>query len=121
QRLSLYKKLASCDSDEALLALQEELIDRYGRLPEPARALVETHRLRLMAEKLGIRKIDAAAESITLTFVPNPPLDPARLVALLQRDRTRRMLGPQRLRIEAKTNNLEARVQALRQILRELA
>ncbi|MCX7901580.1 MAG: transcription-repair coupling factor [Burkholderiaceae bacterium] len=121
QRLSLYKKLASCDSDEALLALQEELIDRYGRLPEPARALVETHRLRLLAEKLGIRKIDASAESITLTFVPNPPLDPARLVALLQRNRTRRMLGPQRLRIEVKTSNLEARVQALRQILRELA
>jgi transcription-repair coupling factor (superfamily II helicase) len=120
QRLSLYKKLASCNDEDGLSALQEELIDRYGRLPEPARALIETHRLRLAAERLGIKKIDASSEAIVLAFVPDPPIDRAKLIALLQRDRSMRLAGPDRLRIDAKTADLDARLQRLRAVLRAL-
>ncbi|MGE5337530.1 MAG: transcription-repair coupling factor [Gemmatimonadota bacterium] len=121
QRLSLYKKLASCDGEDSLIQLQEELIDRYGKLPDAARALIETHRLRLAAEQIGAKKIDAAADSILITFVPNPPLDPAKLIALIQRDRTMRLAGPERLRIDAKTPNLDARLQLLRTVFRSVA
>jgi transcription-repair coupling factor (superfamily II helicase) len=121
QRLSLYKKLASCDDDDALLAMQEELIDRYGRLPEAARALIETHRLRLSAERLGVRKIDASGELIVLTFLPDAPIDPARLIALLQRHKTMRMSGPEKLRIEATTPDLDSRLARLREVMRALA
>jgi transcription-repair coupling factor (superfamily II helicase) len=120
QRLSLYKKLASCNDEDGLSALQEELIDRYGRLPEPARALIETHRLRLAAERVGIKKIDASSEAIVLAFVPDPPIDRAKLIALLQRDRSMRLAGPDRLRIDAKTADLDARLQRLRAVLRAL-
>jgi transcription-repair coupling factor (superfamily II helicase) len=120
QRLSLYKKLATCDDDDALLSMQEELIDRYGRLPDPARALIETHRLRLSAEKLGVRKIDATSEVLVITFAPDAPVDPARLIALLQRQKNMRLSGPERLRIEVKTPDLEARLQQLRALFRAL-
>jgi transcription-repair coupling factor (superfamily II helicase) len=120
QRLSLYKKLASCDNDDALLALQEELIDRYGKLPEPAKALIETHRLRLTAERLGVKKIDASNEAIVLVFVPQPPIDPAKLIVLIQREKTMRLLGPEKLRIDAKTANLDARLQHLRSVFKAL-
>jgi len=120
QRLSQYKKLASCDTEDALIALQEELIDRYGKLPEPGRALIETHRLRLAAEKIGVRKIDASADAILITFGPNPPLDPAKLIALIQRDRTMRLAGPEKLRIDAKTPHLEARLRLLRTVFNAL-
>jgi transcription-repair coupling factor (superfamily II helicase) len=121
QRLSIYKKLAGCDSDDALLSLQEEVIDRYGRLPEPARALVETHRLRLAAAKLGVRKIDASAELILLSFVPEAPIDPARLIALIQRGSNMRLAGPEKLRIAVKTAGLDSRLQQLRDVFRALA
>jgi len=121
QRLSLYKKLASCSDEDGLLALQEELIDRYGRLPEPARALIETHRLRLAAERLGVKKIDASSEAIVLAFVPNPPIDPARLIALIQRERSMRLAGQDRLRIDVKTPNLDERLQQLRTVFKALA
>jgi transcription-repair coupling factor (superfamily II helicase) len=120
-RLSLYKRLASCDSEDALLALQEEIVDRYGRLPEPGRALIETHRLRLPAEQLGVRKIDASGDAMTVSFVSNAPIDPKRLIALLQKERTMRLAGPERLRIEQKTPTLEARVQVLRNVFKALA
>ncbi|MCX8114645.1 MAG: transcription-repair coupling factor [Burkholderiaceae bacterium] len=121
QRLSLYKKLASCNDEDGLLALQEELVDRYGKLPEPARALIETHRLRLAAEKIGVKKIDASGEAIVLTFVPNPPIDPARLIALIQREKTMRLAGQDKLRIDVRTPNLDARLQQLRAVFKALS
>jgi transcription-repair coupling factor (superfamily II helicase) len=121
QRLSLYKKLASCDGEDALLSLQEELIDRYGKLPEAARALIETHRLRLAAEKIGVKKIDAAAELIVLSFVPEAPIDPARLIGMIQREKNMRLAGPEKLRIEVKTAGLDNRLQRLRAVFKALA
>ncbi len=121
QRLSMYKKLASCDDEDALIGLQEEVVDRYGRLPEPARALVETHRLRLVAERLGVKKIDASGDALVIQFIPNPPFDTARLIALMQRSKTMRLAGPERLRIDEKTPNLDDRVRRLREIFKALA
>jgi transcription-repair coupling factor (superfamily II helicase) len=120
-RLSLYKRLASCDTEDALLGLQEEIVDRYGRLPEPGRALLETHRLRLAAGPLGVKKIDASSEAMAISFVPNAPIDPKRLIALLQKERGLRLAGPERLRIEQKTATLDARVQVLRNVFKALA
>jgi len=120
QRLSMYKKLASCDDEDDLIRLQEELVDRYGKLPEAGRALIETHRLRLLAEPLGVKKIDASGDAIAIAFVPEPSFDTAKLVALLQKSRTMRLAGPARLRIDEKTPTLEARLGRLRELFRAL-
>jgi transcription-repair coupling factor (superfamily II helicase) len=120
QRLSMYKKLASCDEEDDLIRLQEELVDRYGKLPEAGKALIETHRLRLLAEPLGVKKIDASGEAIVIHFVPEPPFDTARLIALLQKSRTMRLAGPTKLRIDEQTASLEARLARLREVFRAL-
>ena len=39
ERLVLYKRLAHAETTEELDALHEELIDRFGLLPEPAKVL----------------------------------------------------------------------------------
>ncbi|MGH8633643.1 MAG: transcription-repair coupling factor, partial [Burkholderiales bacterium] len=72
ERLVLYKRLASCETLEALDALREELIDRFGVPPEPARALIECHRLRVLGQPLGIARIDASETAIQLQFVAHP-------------------------------------------------
>jgi transcription-repair coupling factor (superfamily II helicase) len=116
QRLSMYKKLASCDDEDGLIALQEELVDRYGKLPQPGRALIDTHRLRLAAERLGVRKIDASGDAIVVQFVANPPFDTSRLITLMQRSRTLRLAGPDRLRIDEQLPTVEARLSRLREV-----
>ena len=98
ERLVLYKRLASVRDAEELTQLQEELIDRFGQLPDPARALLDTHRLRLAAKPLGIMKVDANADSILLQFVPQPPIDPGRIIQLIQTRRDIRLAGENRLR-----------------------
>ncbi|MCX8565304.1 MAG: transcription-repair coupling factor [Glomeribacter sp. 1016415] len=120
QRLSLYKRLASCATDDQIDAIHEELIDRFGALPTPAQALIETHRLRLVAKALGIVKIDVSESAITLLFGPNPSVNPAAIIALVQKHRHIKLVGPDKLRIETQAQDLAARLATLRTTLRML-
>jgi transcription-repair coupling factor (superfamily II helicase) len=120
ERLVLYKRLANCDSAEELEALQEELVDRFGRPPEPALALLACHRLRLVAKPLGVAKIDAGPERSTLQFVKHPPFDAGALILLVQRDGRIRFAGPDRIRIERAAPTLADRVALVRDFLGRL-
>ncbi len=120
ERLVLYKRLANCDSAEELEAMQEELVDRFGRPPEPAQALLACHRLRLVAKPLGVAKIDAGPERSTLQFVKHPPFDAGALILLVQRDGRIRFAGPDRVRIERAAPTLADRVALVREFLGRL-
>jgi transcription-repair coupling factor (superfamily II helicase) len=121
ERLTLYKRLANCSTLDALDGMQEELVDRFGKLPEPARALIETHRLRILSAPLGVARIDAAAEAVVMTFVPNPPLPPEKIIRFIQSRRDVKLSGQDRLRFTLKTPDLAQRVQRLREILKALS
>jgi transcription-repair coupling factor (superfamily II helicase) len=121
ERLVLYKRLANCETQEALGLLREELVDRFGLLPDPARALVECHLLRILGKPLGLARIDASESAIQLQFVPKPPIDPAKVLALVQKKRNYRLAGQDRLRVEQKMPEVRDRVAAAREILAQLA
>ncbi len=120
ERLSIYKRLANCKTQDAVNDLQEELIDRFGKLPDAAQALVETHRLRVAAVPVGIIKIDAHAESATLQFEPNPPIDAMRIIELIQKNRHIKLNGQDKLRITASMPDLAARVTQIKNTIRAL-
>jgi transcription-repair coupling factor (superfamily II helicase) len=121
ERLVLYKRLANCDNADELEAMHEELVDRFGKPPEAAQALLACHRLRLVARPLGVVKIDAAPERTTLQFAPRPPFDPGKLILLVQRDGRIRFAGPDRVRIERGAPALAERVALVRDFLARLA
>jgi transcription-repair coupling factor (superfamily II helicase) len=83
-RLILYKRIANAADEEALKELQVEMIDRFGLLPEPARNLVRITLLKLHAEKLGIRKIDAGPQGGRIEFAADTCVDPLTLIKLIQ-------------------------------------
>ena len=112
ERLTLYKRLANCESAEALDRLFEELIDRFGLLPEAAQALLECHRLRIRAAAAGVARVDATHEQVLMHFAKDTPIDAGRLVDLVQRRKNWRMSGPERLRIEAKLPSWQERAKA---------
>ncbi len=120
ERLVLYKRLANCESVGELEAMQEELVDRFGRPPEPAQALLACHRLRLAAKPLGVTKIDAGPERSTLHFTKHPPFDAGTLILLVQRDGRIRFAGPDRVRIERAAPTLPERVALIREFLGQL-
>jgi transcription-repair coupling factor (superfamily II helicase) len=121
ERLVLYKRLANCDTEEALEAMQEELVDRFGLPPEPAMTLVESHRLRILARPLGVVRIDAPRDHVQLQFGPQPAIDPARVLELVQKRRDWKLAGPTKLRVAASSATPKERAQAVRRVLAELA
>ncbi|QDZ27568.1 transcription-repair coupling factor [Noviherbaspirillum sp. UKPF54] len=120
ERLSLYKRFANCATPEAIDGLQEELIDRFGKMPDAAKALIETHRLRIAAMPVGIVKIDAHAELAVLHFQPNPPIDAMRIIELIQKNRHIKLHGQDKLRITANMPDLAARVSQVKATIRSL-
>ncbi|MBC8024266.1 MAG: transcription-repair coupling factor, partial [Burkholderiales bacterium] len=121
ERLVLYKRLANCSTDAELERLTEELVDRFGPLPDPARVLLECHRLRIQGAPLGVQKIDASASGIVVQFIPQPPVDPKRVLSLVQSNRIYRLPGPDRVKIEMKHEDLRLRANEVRQFLKKLA
>ncbi len=121
ERLVIYKRLANCNDDDALDTMQEELIDRFGLLPESGEALIACHRLRIAAKPLGIVKIDASDAAIQLQFNPRADIDPMKLIGLLQRDKRCRMNGPEKLRVTVQLGNVNHRVELVKTLIKEFA
>ncbi|WP_271411815.1 transcription-repair coupling factor [Pseudomonas sp. Q1-7] len=83
-RLILYKRIASAADEDGLKELQVEMIDRFGLLPEPTKHLVRLTLLKLQAEKLGIRKVDAGPQGGRIEFAADTCVDPLVLIKLIQ-------------------------------------
>ena len=121
ERLSIYKRLANGNSQEKIDDMQEELIDRFGKLPDAVKALIDTHRLRVLAKTVGIIKIDAHSEAALLQFEPTPPIDPIRIIDLIQKNRNIKLSGQDKLRITVSMPDLAARVAQVKTTIRALA
>jgi transcription-repair coupling factor (superfamily II helicase) len=119
-RLSFYKKLATAKTNDHIDRLLEEIVDRFGKLPPQAQTLIDVHRLRVLSEPYGVTKVDAAPALITLTFKPNPPIDPMRIIQLIQKHRHIKLAGNEKLRIERPLPEVKDRVQLVRDVLRNL-
>jgi transcription-repair coupling factor (superfamily II helicase) len=121
ERLSIYKRLANCELQDSISDLQEELIDRFGKLPDAVKALIETHRLRISAKEVGIIKIEAHSEALVMQFEPKPPIDPMRIIDLIQKNRHIKLSGQDKLRLTATMPDLAARVTQIKTTIRALA
>ncbi len=120
ERLTLYKRLANCNAAAELADMQEELIDRFGELPPQAQSLLDSHRLRLLCKPLGIVKLDATAEQIVVQFEPNPPIEPIRIIGLIQKDRNYKLAGQDKLALKRHCATLAERVAAVKELLKKL-
>lgn len=117
-RLSLYKKLASCRTEDDIDDFQIELIDRFGLLPEPTKNLVKQAHLKLIAERLSISKIEFTETGGVIEFNQDTTVDPGYLIHLIQtKPKEYRFDGPQRLRIVQKTTANTQRLELVHSLL----
>jgi len=121
ERLTIYKRLANCETAEELESLHEELVDRFGLVPPPARTLLDTHRLRILSKALGIVKIDAGPDNLKVQFMPQPPIDPMKIITLIQTKRNYKLSGPDKLTVVAEMPSAESRVMRVLGLFKELS
>ena len=119
-RLSFYKKLATAKNTDQVDTLLEEIVDRFGKLPPQAQTLIDVHRLRVLAKPYGVVKVDAAPGVITITFQKDPPIDPMKIIQLIQKNKHIKLAGNEKLRIERELPEAKDRAQMVRDVLRNL-
>lgn len=73
ERISLYRELDGLPNEEALLAYQKRLIDRFGNLPEEAEQLLNVVRLRWLCCRMGIEKVILKQERMSLYLITHNP------------------------------------------------
>jgi transcription-repair coupling factor (superfamily II helicase) len=72
ERLSLYTRLDQSENEEELLAMQDEMTDRFGPMPKSVADLFETVRARKLAIALGFEKMTLKEETLRCYFINRP-------------------------------------------------
>ncbi|OHX20302.1 transcription-repair coupling factor [Chromobacterium sphagni] len=121
ERLLIYKRLASCEAEGEIDSIHEELIDRFGLPPQSVKTLIESHRLRLVAKELGVQKLDASEVAVQITFIKNPPIDPVKIILLIQSKKNYRLAGQDKLRVEQALPEVAQRIVKVKEVLKELS
>jgi transcription-repair coupling factor (superfamily II helicase) len=120
-RLALYQRIAAADAT-ALQDMTAELIDRFGSLPEVSSNLLRLASLRLTARQLGVRRLDLGSAGGSVQFEEHNRVDPARVIALIQRQAKEfRLEGPLKLRITRSLQKADQRFDYAQQLLTKLS
>lgn len=121
-RLSIYKRLASCDDESQLRELQVELIDRFGLLPDAAKNLMMVQELKQLASRIGLKRVEAGQKSGAIEFAQNTTVDSQYLVSLFQHNpKDYQMVGPNRLKFTIHSIDRRERIDQVRALLDDLA
>ena len=120
-RLVLYKRISNAESEEQLRELQVEMIDRFGLLPEPVKNLFRITTLKLRAEDLGIKKLDAGDHKGRVEFDQETRIDPGTIVELVQAEPHRYQLPTaNQLSFNDKMETVETRFSKVERLLERL-
>ena len=71
ERLALYKGLEDAKTEEDLQFYEKSLIDRFGAIPQQVENLIETVRLRWIAQEIGFEKLVLKSSKMICYFVAN--------------------------------------------------
>ena len=94
QRLDFYRRLAQARDEDDVRATLEELVDRYGPLPDEARLLGEVMIDKTLVRGLGADGYELSAARVTLALGETTRLDPAKVLALAHKKNSRWKLSP---------------------------
>lgn len=121
-RLIMYKRIASARDREELKDLQEEMIDRFGLLPEYLKNLFRITEMKLKANPAGIRKVDLGRQGGRLHFSDRANIDPGKIITLIQSEpQTYKLDGQDKLRINKELPDITDRFKMLDELLNLIA
>ncbi|HZK26222.1 MAG TPA: transcription-repair coupling factor [Thermoclostridium sp.] len=106
-RIDMYKAIAAVETQEDVSDIYDELVDRYGDVPEPASALVETVFVRKLASKCGFNLVKQKGDMVILYFKEKNQMPLPLLSKLIQEEKGRLMFSA------GKTPYLSYRVKGL--------
>lgn len=94
ERITLYRRLSSVPSEEAVAEIEEEIRDRFGALPDEVQNLLGLMRIKLYLKRLQVTHMTVGPKRVSLLFAPTTPVSPERVKALLLAEPKRYSLTP---------------------------
>jgi transcription-repair coupling factor (superfamily II helicase) len=120
QRLEFYRRLAQAGDEDAIRAIEAELEDRYGRLPDEAQLLGEVMIDKTLVRQISARGYELGPARMVLAIGADPRLDPAKVMKLIQRQPRWKISPDMRLSYAFTETEREDRMAAARARLREI-
>ena len=68
QKIEVYQDIALCKNEEDIQNVIDEIIDRFGNMPEELENLIDIARIKYLAKKLHIIKIASRKTAVVFTF-----------------------------------------------------
>ena len=84
-KLDTYKKIAGLLNETECSEMEDELNDRFGKLPQSVTNLIDIVRLKILAKDLGITDVRGLKGEITITFLQNAPIKVENIGQLLRK------------------------------------
>lgn len=71
QKIEIYQNIALCKNEEDIQNVIDEIIDRFGNMPEELENLIDIARIKYLAKTQNISKIASKKTAIVFTYEPN--------------------------------------------------
>ncbi|MGH6823727.1 MAG: TRCF domain-containing protein, partial [Methylocella sp.] len=121
-RLSLYRRLATLQSDAEIESFAAEMIDRFGPLPGEAEELMQLVAIKVLCRKAHVEKVEAGPKGVIISFRDNSFANPQGLVRYVAEQGSQVKVRPDRKIVFVRAfETTAARLEGTRQILRTLA
>ena len=102
-RLNLYRRLSMLTDESDLNKIKEELLDRFGPIPQEVNNLFNIMNIRIILKRLGIGRLDVGTDGLVITFVHNGHVNSEKIARFVsQRPRSFRFLSQNKLKINTK-------------------
>ena len=98
------------------------MIDRFGLLPQASKNLFQVASIKLQSLKLGIKKLEASAQSGRIEFASVTQVNPLTIVKLVQNQPQKyRLEGANHLKFSLDMENAEQRIKKVSDLLNQFA
>jgi len=113
-RLIMYKKIAAALSQDDLDLIMEEMVDRFGAIPDSTKTLFEVTKMKLKVQPLGISKIDLGSNGGRIIFYNNTNIDSTIIIKLItEYSDIYKLDGVEKLRIIKEFEDVNSRLEFL--------
>jgi transcription-repair coupling factor (superfamily II helicase) len=113
-RLIMYKKIAAALSQDDLDLIMEEMVDRFGVIPDSTKTLFEITKMKLKVQPLGISKIDLGPNGGRIIFNKNTNVNSAIIIKLItEYSDIYKLDGAEKLRIIKAFDDVNSRLEFL--------
>lgn len=114
-RLGLYKRIGALVDKADILDMREELVDRFGKMPEEVENLMMIVEIKQLCRLANIEKIDAGAKGALIAFRNNVFAEPEKLINFISGQfGVVKLRADQKLFIEKNLESYKVRVEVIK-------